>query len=816
MSTLAINGYAPSCLAPSSTFVSSPTTTRLLPPISSCNTMDSSDSPFSNLDVWCAWDGDTKVPVEVTVSVEVSALKTARDWGLTDYWHSQVRCTPNTQFHVLDTKSSSVVQIVEYTIHPKAARAEEIKSLADNADAVEGAPESTSMGKAPKRPTAQRIDTLGFGDTDTLPDAETPSTFSNSGSVIVRSDSAIECPGAGMDPFSHSLCGGGVWAAAMNSVPSPGAVIPRKRNSETASLPESVSDSERTYGGYKHRGRLLVDSQTVSSSSSLSGQSKRLSLIPRPVSAHTHARSEPVKIFVPPTSVSMHDTDCKRLDEASPVTPGTQNRFKELPFSNVSSPVTPGTSSPAGPTGKTRLLNLERLSKLSTVVSRGSPCDISALSSETGSSCSGVNDENSPPDGVAVVQQSASLLPGPGKSPRLVLVNGVFAIRCPMDTEAGAYEVSITLVLNLQKGRPRDWWELVLPGLPRLSSNDDGYVYFRTSSDQGIEVRTTFFKRHTLIDGCLMAQFAIPSRIVIPFRLCDAQFYGFLRDFTVTQAVRADVETPGEDEDCLVKYNAVCSIDLIQRDFSAKQCGFFIYIHGGPRGEFSCDLQQSGQRLPTIHLDADPEARIGVSEVQVICAPSSLALFVVAWEAKVPRKSACVWMPHVKASLDSGTAEVNLQAEFDEAQASNSYEVVRAEGTASKPVERAPGSTGVVHVSKPIERVQGSTPRKTIAWWKNLLKLCWSLWQLGITIWIFFLLANLYRGDRDDLRCAMTVNPGGSDRVESEVVDPATVPSTVRIETPVSMETDVPPMPLPTPLPLRDRIDYLLGWRGPM
>lgn len=33
--------------------------------------MDSSESPFSNLDVWCDWSGDTTAPVEVTVSVEV-------------------------------------------------------------------------------------------------------------------------------------------------------------------------------------------------------------------------------------------------------------------------------------------------------------------------------------------------------------------------------------------------------------------------------------------------------------------------------------------------------------------------------------------------------------------------------------------------------------------------------------------------------------------------------------------------------------------------------------------------------------------------
>lgn len=46
--------------------------------------MDSSESPFSNLDVWCDWNGDPKAPVEVTVSVEVGDAKTADRSNETD------------------------------------------------------------------------------------------------------------------------------------------------------------------------------------------------------------------------------------------------------------------------------------------------------------------------------------------------------------------------------------------------------------------------------------------------------------------------------------------------------------------------------------------------------------------------------------------------------------------------------------------------------------------------------------------------------------------------------------------------------------
>lgn len=704
-------------------------------------------------------------------------------------------------------------------------------ALVDNTDAVDDAPDNTSEEKTPQTPLAQRISSLDSG---TLPDAETPSTstFSNSGSVIVRSDLSERSPSASQDAFASSL-----WMDVTNSVPSPGAVVPRKRNSETASLPESVSDSERTYGGYKHRSRPSVDTGTVSSSSSLSGTCKRPSLIPRPVSDLSHVRPDPAKVPLPPKSAPPLETDYKRLDERFTMSPDGQSG-KGVQFSELSSPVTPSTLSPAGPGGK-GLLHLEGLSKLSTVVSRGSPCDLSALSSETGSSASDVNDENSPPDGVAVVQQSgSSLLPGPGNSPRLVLVNGVFSIRCPVGTEPGAYDVSITILLNLQKGRPRDWLELVVPGLPRLPNNGHGYVYFRTPSNQGIEVRTTHFKRHTLIDSCLMAQFLIPSKIVIPFRLCDAQFYGFLRDFKVTQAIRADVETHASagSGSCLIKYHAVCSIDLIQRDFWSKQCGFFLYIYGGPQGEFTAQIVQSEQKLPTIHLGSDPDAKIGVSEVQVICAPSNLALFAVEWEVELPGQSASAWMPRIKASLDSGSVEVSLQAEFEEAKAAESGVVVRAEapvGKSSKPTKRE-----LIHLIEQ-DQEQRSPPRKKTAWWKTLFKILLEFIHFWNSIYVLYLLAenhSLKTQNKGLQGLYHTLcQPEENGHIELEIVPgllTVTLPAASKTEVPMPVkntsaatptpgsikigDTDPTAVPVSPTLPLRDRVDYLLGWRGPV
>lgn len=770
---------APSCLALPPSFSPTPTPTTLLllnsrPGIM----MDSPESPFSNLDVWCDWNGDVDAPVEVTVSVEVSCesyTRTAQQ--RTDSCSGQVWCTPNTQLPVLNTQSSSIMQVVEYGLHPKPGKTDEVKDPGE--DTADDLQDNTTEDKAPGTPSGQRMASLDSGYTDSDPGANTVSNVSSSGSVIVRSDFREESFSADSEnPFCTGLWEEDVLAA------STGALVPCKRSSKAASLPESVTDSERTYGGYQQSTSEQTQKETQKPSSSR--RSKRPTLIPRPVSTPSspnHVKSAP-KIPLPPNSAPVLEGDYKPF-EGLALTTHKERALEEQHGSEMSSPVTPKSSRMG--------LDLERLSKLSTEVSRGSPCDVSAVWSEPDSSLSSeTNDEDSPPGGVAVVRRSSPiLLPGPASSPHLVDINGVFYIRCPLDTEPVAYEAFVTFLLHLRKGRPRGWWELVVPGLPRLSSNDHGYVYFRTPRDQGIEVRTTHFKRHTLVESCLMAQFLIPSKVVIPFRLCDAKFYGFLRDFKVTQAIRAGVESDGESDVCLVKYHAVCSIDLIQRDFWAKECGLFIYIYGGPEGEFSCQLQETQQKLHTIHLDTRPDTPTGVSEVQIICPPSDLAMFAVAWEMELPRAVAISWMPRIKASLGSADHEETLQSEFEDAEASSLCELVHTKAAVNR--------------ERPQRRTLRRKPKS--AWWKVLLRFCWNL------ITIALVLRTLYRLVELSHCCEAAKSEEACSAVPAGVDQPG--------ETPIasfapSEEQTTTIQSAPTPLPLRDRIDYWLGWKGPM
>lgn len=673
----------------------------------------------------------------------------------------QVWCTPDTQIPVLNTQSSSIVQVVEYGLHPRPGKTDtEVKD--DTAEDKE------------TTPARQRMTSPDSGYADSVPSTNTASDGFSSGSVMIRSDLREE-----------SFSTADLWEDVMSA--SPGAVIPRKRSSKAASLPESVTDSERTYGGYlQPTPETEKDTQEETQKPS-SRHLKRPTLIPRPAtttpSSPTHVES--AKIPLQPNSAPALEGDYKPFEGLALPT-HKEGALREQHDSASSSPTTPKSS--ISRTG----LDPGRLSKFSTVVFPGSPCDISTVSSGSGSgSSSETIDENSPPDGVAVVRQlSPMLLPGPASSPHLDDVNGVFYIRCPPDTEPAAYETFFTFLVRLRMGRPRGWWELVVPGLPRLSTNDHGYVYLRTPRGQGIEIRTMHFKRHTLVESCLMAQFLIPSKVVIPFRLCDASFYGFLRDFKVTQAIRADVESEGQSDFCLVKYHAVCSIDLIQRDFWAKKCGLFLYIYGGPEGGFRCQLEETQQKLHTIHLDARPDTAIGVSEVQIICPPLDLAMFAVAWEVELPR-GAISWMPRVKASLDAADREEALQSEFEDAEASKSCEPVP---------------------TKAVERQQRRTLRgkpKT-AWWKVLLGVCWYVITVVFLLRMLYRLAELSHCCEAAEACSVTA---GESEMSAGVDQPGESESAPIVSVAPSVQTTLQSA---SPLPLRDRVDYWLGWKGPM
>ncbi|KAJ5298926.1 uncharacterized protein N7443_007046 [Penicillium atrosanguineum] len=777
--------------------------------------MDQSENPFSNLDLWCDWTGEPTDPVEVVVSVEV--------------W-----CTPDIYLPVLNTRSSHNLHIVEYGISLKTPNFEKAESVRGGLR-IRDSPIKIREVREPSIP-ADQSDTEND---DESPDEDAPSIYSDQDSTIVQPGQ--DGVSVQSDPFYISVTSL-LPADDETPMPSPN---PRKRNAKAASLPDSVTDSERSYGGCGSKYKTLAAKQPDSSTSK---HSRRQSLIPRPVTSPDQSVWESnLNARVPPLDYKTILAEGYRQLEASfpsPVSkendPIPERTLLGMDRSNAPSPDMLVSTAKMKGMDDFESKRVREYRNLSTDAMQGSPCNMSMLSSSPGSvpsleagssrmdTPSGRTDSHGESHSLHISDSPRDLLPlhttqssgdlspqintdcpeeenlqfdvpaqldfsassySPITGPELVLTNGIFHIRSMHDLYPAAYEVSITFLLPLQSGRPRGWWEFIVPGLPRLARNEHGYVYFRTPPGQGMEFRTTHFKRYNLVESCLMAQFLIPSKLVITLRPCESRFYGFLKDFKITQAIRAEVVVC-EDNDSIfhiVKYRAICSIDLLQRDFWAKKCGFYIWIHGGPEGEWVTILPDVRRRFETIKLSSKTTDTIGVSELQVICNPSHLGMFVLAWTVKVPRGRTTLWMPRIRASLDKADIEEGLQAEFEEAESPKTPDMVRA---------------------NPIDNEIRDTRRKG-TFWKSFRSTCYALVVLFLLIRLaahFYEINFVYRATQ---KIAIAEpEPEHLDGTPEQEPVPGPVPGP---ESATLLGAIVP-----TSMPLRDRIDYLLGWKGPI
>ncbi|KAJ6113963.1 hypothetical protein N7523_007280 [Penicillium sp. IBT 18751x] len=780
--------------------------------------MDPSEKPCSNLDIWCDWTGEPSDPVEVVVSVEV--------------W-----CTPNINLAVLNTRSSHNLHIVEYGISLKKPSAEKVDSISGGLSTRDSPVEIREVGE-PSTLT-EEVDTE---DDEDSPYECTPFSYSEEDRTVIQTgQDGVSVPS---DPFSSSAASSLLFEDDKTPMPSPN---PRKRNAKAASLPDSVTDSERSYGGSSLKHKALAGKR---SDASTIKYSQKQSLIPRPVGSPGQiVRESNLNIKVPPLDYrSILAEGYRQLEASLPSLankkndPGARRALPGMERSNAPSPETLMSTARVKSVDDEESQPMRECGNHSAVARHESPCDMfmpstshaSSLSSETMSlridASSDTTDSPGQPRPLHNPDSPRDLPPlfatdefgdlppvfepdfygdenyqfdfptrpdfsassqTPITGPELVLTDGVFHIQSSADLCPAAYEVSITFLLPLQSGRPRGWWELIVPGLPRLARNEHGYVYFRTPPGQGMEFRTTYFKRYNLVESCLMAQFSIPSKLVISLRPCESRFYGFVKDFKITQAIHAEVvnceeydtlaDIVNRAESFFVKYRAICSIDLLQRDFWAKKCGFYIWIYGGPEGKWVTVLPDDGRRFETINLDSKTPNVIGVSELQVICSPSHLGMFVLAWAIKVPRERNTLWMPRIRASRDKADVEEALQAEFEASESPKTPDMVR---------------TGPID-----DELRDS--RRTGTFWKRLRSIFYGLV-------IFFLLTRLVAR----LHEMKTVTHASQTSIDAEFEPDNS--HAAPLQEPVPDSVALMQANVPTSMPLRDRIDYLLGWKGPL
>ena len=662
---------------------------------------------------------------------------------------------------------------------------------------------------------------LDASDLSSLPDTE---------SVIVQANTTtnVESPHA---PFADPFFTSSLAEIAADKTPTttPGS---RKRTARAASLPDSVTDSERDYGGAKHKVKHVEEAPQ--SPVLVLKHSNKPSLIPRPVSSLANVKTEPAKVPLPTDSAPVSVADFERFEEPPAI---HKENFRP---GRIDEKDGSGLLFAASPTNlSNRLAELaesrrqQDMEQLSTIVSPGTPCH-TADSPDTAISPIG-----SPSDEVFLIPRSSPpgpFAPTPGH-PRLLVKDGAYHVQTPADAIPGSYNVSISFTLRLQKGRPQGWWDVVFPELPRLQQSECGYVYFWIPADQGIEVRTTHLKRYTLNQACLMGQFPLPLKLAIPLRLCDANFYGFLRDFKVTQTIRADVLEHDDLRTCRVQYHALCSIDLINRDFWSEKCGISLYIHGGPDGNFTCNVQAPQGSFQTVHLDSGPEAQPGISCLQIISAPISLVSLAITWEVIVPRAQLVGWTPRIKATPDPADMESALQEDYELAITEKRIEITNVE---------------------PLSRLEGRpSPSR-----RSQFKRFWfsRKWRRVFTVIVLILVFRLaYRiheawcggqvvflpGHMSEETVAVpavqSVHAVQDPVIETPSAEPEFIEAHIEVQTitadpiksePVEMQhTDIGSIkPKPstvepivasqlnaTPsLSLRDRIDYFLGWRGPL
>lgn len=741
-------------------------------------------------------------------------------------------------------------------------------------------------------------------------------SISESGSVVVHDGSRdddpqvdtsgiytqVDSPGSSTSSDPHK--------SQINSLGSPNSPNPRKRSAKAASLPDSIPPDDE-YQGTRHKVMMTkIDpslglepvsrntSTTKSIVSSIPIQSRSVSLdelsvlfenIP-PIIHCCSASLEETGVM--PENVSPIDSRSASLDKISvtaeniplhqdlePIVPGSPSVTSEHLSLNrkgaVVDNVPDGTPlhSAETPLSKIGLSGTEPLTEANllqrnydTLFTRGCNGSLSdteysdrekedlvlsleSIGSPSFFTCPGFNPLPQTPAEIAEKHK-----------PKLILDNDVLYVQTPSIVYSATYQIAISLKVWLQKGKSRDWWELVVSGLPRLAQFEFGYLYFRTPPGQGMEFMTSSFKRHTLVESCLMAQFYGGKSLVIPLRKCNAEYYGQLKDYKVNTVIRAEVAEASDPSSYLIKYNAVCSIDLINHNFWSEKCQFYIFVHGGPDGEFDAFFTAKKPLINSVRLQ--PADGSGISRINIISVPQALEMFTVSWDVKLPRGKAVTWLPWINTTFSCKDAKTILQDDY--IIYGPKHEVVPlkhqsvdtrcqfscgqlGELNRFKPtVHKTPHLHGPLFGKVPTSK---STSTQTLVAETPALRSrvavtpvaepkkprrvrgLWTLWALIMfffqllcllasvhTIYWSYLLRNcvfreVYVYGPVDYAEHFTTNGDVEKEADTVLEEFNLQPELIQSE--VQQYINTTPADI-TPMPLRDRIDYFLGWRGPI
>ncbi|KAL1988759.1 hypothetical protein VTN96DRAFT_7643 [Rasamsonia emersonii] len=259
------------------------------------------------------------------------------------------------------------------------------------------------------------------------------------------------------------------------------------------------------------------------------------------------------------------------------------------------------------------------------------------------------------------------------EDPEVVLEHGHLLLRNGSAVRRALYKVTFNASILLKPGSD-GWLSLLIPGLPKTSNGDHGALSFDIPPDRGIEFRTSGLHASKIDHHCFQARFPIVERLDLSFRLVDWKRYT-LPSFEMEQEIRADSMTvknklQPDRSQLWVSYHALCSLQVHEVCFWAEKCSFAVHVDGGPQGQFQCELEPR-PGLQVIRLDAKGERPIGVSHLEVVCAPSSLESFGITWSVKLESSKSSTWLPRIYPALSTTYAREgnHLRRMFDNVEA---------------------------------------------------------------------------------------------------------------------------------------------------
>jgi hypothetical protein len=628
----------------------------------------------------------------------------------------------------------------------------------------------------------------------------------------------------------------------------------RKRSAKTASLPDSIPPDDE---GIESRRKLLMTELDLQSSG--------------PILESLQAGKRPTFSFIP-MSVSL-PAGLEKEDfslENSPLPDFAQafeSKIKGFDFTETPTTNPEGFKVHSLPDYETPMLSPESSFSKSDKNNTGSLPDKGADANLPTEENIAIRDDDNLSESLRVCNGSLAETgdtdetDGSQHEPSLVLEGGIVYFQTPPDAQPMKYRICVTFEVILRKGKSLDWWELDLRGLPQLGSSESsfpesggsesGYLYFRTTPNQGMEYGTSPFKRSVVVENCLMAQFTtgksiLGRNLVIPLRKCSAEHYGFIHNYKINSVLRlnmpevADSEVEGaefgESSSRALLYTALCSIDLINHAFCSQQCSFHIYLHGGPEGKYYGHLEESDSGPPCLLLNLASDARIGVSHIEITCPPEILKFFALQWESHIPVPwGKAVIMPRIKNTEDGGP-EIDLQNKFalgeqyvppmpTSPQSPCTYAESQtspfSESRISEELKKVPTKK-----SKKARHILGGLGRRTWASIKFLFDVFCFLASLH-TLYLSYILVSHGCTELTSPYCRnglfmtyvhalfhpqvnTTDNYNVTNLTYTSPVQEVTLPM---IEEPEFVHAETQNNGT---MPLRDRIDYFLGWTGPV